>query len=242
MLIRGAVSARVEIVEGAPSGGSQGKVLVAIDVLRAFTTASWALERGVAALVLAASAAEALDCAREIPGSLVLGEVGGLPVPGCDLGNSPLELDRYGALGGKTVVFFSSHGVPTLLACRGGERVLAAGYVNSYATATAIRSYLSAAGSRPVEIVVPEFDGDEDLACAEHIADLVAGRPSDTAAVESRIWRSAAAKFLDPGQSRFDPLDLEAATSLAGPAAVAALGEHRGRTALVPLDALGDTR
>lgn len=232
----------VKVVEGAPEGGARGKVLVAIDVLRAFTTASRAFARGVAAMVVAPGPEAAFAIARELPGALVLGEQGGIMVPGCDLGNSPVEIERHGGLDGRTLVFFSSQGVPTLLACRGGELVLGAGYANAGSTAAAVRRHLADRGPMPVQIVVPRLDGDEDLAAAEHIADLVAGRPADAAATEARIRAShAAVKFLDPDDPRFDPRDLDAAATPLDGAPVAVLGEAHGRPALVPLHVNGGT-
>jgi phosphosulfolactate phosphohydrolase-like enzyme len=45
-------------------------VVVAIDVLRAFTTAAYAFGAGATSILLVGTVAEALDLARSIPGAL----------------------------------------------------------------------------------------------------------------------------------------------------------------------------
>jgi phosphosulfolactate phosphohydrolase-like enzyme len=56
-------------------------VVVAIDVLRAFTTAAYAFQAGASSIWLVGAVEEALSLGRAIPGSLVMGEVHGRRPP-----------------------------------------------------------------------------------------------------------------------------------------------------------------
>ena len=65
-------------------------VVIVVDILRMTTTSSVLVDRGLSELYVVAEEAEARQVARE-RGALLLGERGGLPLPGFDGGNSPLE-------------------------------------------------------------------------------------------------------------------------------------------------------
>ncbi|HKS16955.1 MAG TPA: 2-phosphosulfolactate phosphatase, partial [Planctomycetota bacterium] len=77
---------RVEHLEGARSARG---VAVVIDVIRAFTTAARAFAFGARDLVLVDSADAAFALKRRMPDAFLMGEVGGVRVPGFDHGNSP---------------------------------------------------------------------------------------------------------------------------------------------------------
>ena len=64
---------------------------VAIDVLRAFTTAGYLFAAGVKQIILVSGVEEAFSFAK-LPDSLILGEIDGIQVEGFDLGNSPSML------------------------------------------------------------------------------------------------------------------------------------------------------
>lgn len=98
-------------LEGAP--GVRGPAVV-IDVLRAFTTAAWALGAGAKRVLLVATVEEALDLGRSIPGSRVMGEVGGAPPAGFHFGNSPPTLAR-GDVGGRTLIHRTTAGTQGVL-------------------------------------------------------------------------------------------------------------------------------
>ena len=67
-------------------------VAVAIDVLRAYTTAAYGLAAGAREILLTGTVEEALALRAEIPGSLAMGEVNGRQPPEFDFGNSPSAL------------------------------------------------------------------------------------------------------------------------------------------------------
>ena len=71
-----------------------GVVVVAIDVLRAFTTAAYALAGGAREIRLVAGVDEAIALGRSIPGALVMGEEHGRRPDGFDLSNSPVAVTK----------------------------------------------------------------------------------------------------------------------------------------------------
>lgn len=69
--------------------GEARGVVVIIDVLRAFSTAAYALANGAVEISLVGTVEEAFELRAGLPGALIMGEVLGLPVLGFDFSNSP---------------------------------------------------------------------------------------------------------------------------------------------------------
>src|SRR5262245_43814035 len=93
---------RVSVLWAPPSGrrsrwaDGPGRVspaasAVIVDVLRATTTLTVALQHGAARVVAAATPDEARRLSDRVPGSLLCGERDGRKIEGFDLGNSPFE-------------------------------------------------------------------------------------------------------------------------------------------------------
>ncbi|MFC4639603.1 2-phosphosulfolactate phosphatase [Deinococcus hohokamensis] len=125
-----------------PHGGYPDVVLV-VDVLRATTTAVAYLERGAEGLLLTRTpdVALALRPEGDEGRSLVLGgERGGLPIPGFDFGNSPVEAAAQNFTG-KTVVMNTTNGTDAAhTAAQTGKHVLLASLTNAHAAARRARS------------------------------------------------------------------------------------------------------
>ena len=144
-------------------------VCVAIDVLRATTTLAVLFARGCRGVWLASD----VDAARAVgqaTGRLICGEQGGLPPPGFDYGNSPVEFSRLD-LAGREVVFATTNGTGTLRGCAAGRHAFAGAFVNLTATVqTALRS-LTALGEDAGRLLIAcagtrDHFGIEDAACA----------------------------------------------------------------------------
>lgn len=162
---------------GIPELASAGtpRTAVVVDVMRAFTTAAWAFERGAERIVLAGTLDEALALKAANPDWVALKD--GPPAPGFDLVNSPGKL-RDKDLAGRTVVQKTTAGTVGALAVKDAELVLCASFPVAGATAEVLRE----AGNGEVVYVVTGEDGraDEDRACAEYIAALVADADTNT--------------------------------------------------------------
>jgi 2-phosphosulfolactate phosphatase len=164
--------------------------VVVIDVLRSFTSAAVALDRGASAIypVEAISAAAALHA--RLPNSVSVGAIGGGdPVAGFDYGNSPSQL-AGAQLAGKSVVMSTAAGVRGLQRFSRARRLYAASLVCARATAEAIRA---SAAEEVCFVITGEWvdrDGDEDIACADYIEALLRGRPIDPAQIAGRVRNS----------------------------------------------------
>jgi 2-phosphosulfolactate phosphatase len=164
-------------------------VVVAIDVVRAFTTAAFAFAAGAKRILLAGTVEEALALRQRFPGALVMGEVGGKRVADFDLWNSPAQLLAHD-LSGLTLVQRTSAGTQGIVRAASAEHLFAASFVIAGATLRAIRAL------NPTELTFvvtgehPEDEkyGREDRACAHYLADLLCGRQPDRPA--ALTWAS----------------------------------------------------
>lgn len=89
-------------------------VFAVVDVLRASSAIVTLLERGVPAVIPAASVEEARQLRERFPDSFLCGERDSLPPPGFDYGNSPTEFAAR-----------EPNGRPAILTTSNGTRVLA---------------------------------------------------------------------------------------------------------------------
>ena len=87
---------------------ARGTVVV-IDVLRAFTTAAFAFERGAKKILPVSTVDEAFRMRERDPTCLLMGEINALPVPGFDLPNSP-HIVGQAELEGCTIIHRSTAG------------------------------------------------------------------------------------------------------------------------------------
>lgn len=173
-------------------------VAVAIDVIRAYTTAAYGLAAGAREILLTGTLEEALALRREIRGALAMGEVKGLRPPGFDYGNSPSAL-RGLDLSGRTLIHRTSAGTQGAVRAAGAGTLFGASFVVAGATARAIRA-LSPAQVTLIETGVRADDtGIEDIAMADYLEALLRGQQPDPAPYLERAWQAeAVGRFLDP--------------------------------------------
>jgi 2-phosphosulfolactate phosphatase len=186
-------------------GGAPG-IIVVIDVLRAFSTACYAFKRGAAKIIVTDSVEGAFTLRERFPGSLIMGERGGYPVPGFDFSNSPVEISRCD-LSGATMIQRTSAGTQGLVLCKNASRVLAASFCNASATARRLRD---------AEIVSFVITGsDEDAACADLLESRLKGGEPSFQGYAKRVRASQAAhKFLDSTNADFSSDDLDMCLNL----------------------------
>lgn len=152
-----------------------GRFVVVIDVLRASTTITTALDNGARAVWAVSEPAEARRLARKLGrgDTLLGGERDAVLIPGFDLGNSPLEYTRE-VVQGKSVVTTTTNGTRALVAGRRGAwRMVVGSYVNCSAVVGAMHDAMRAGKS--VAIICAGSDGRfslEDAACAGRFARL----------------------------------------------------------------------
>jgi 2-phosphosulfolactate phosphatase len=189
--------------------------VVVVDVLRAFTTAAWALHLGATRILAVDDAEHALALRARIDGSVAAGEHDGRQLPGFDLGNSPSALQDVD-LRDRTLIHRTSAGTQGLARTAGSALVLAASFVNAGATARALRELGVGVGQVTFVITGASLgrDGDEDLACAELIAARLAGEEPDPAPMLARVATSTAGRMFTEGHDWAPEADLQLACQL----------------------------
>lgn len=189
--------------------------VVVIDVLRAFTTAAYAIAGGADQIVLVADVAEAHELKRANAGWLAMGENRGRRVPGFDLSNSPVEVWEAD-VSGRTIVQRTSAGTCGVVAARRATRRWCSSLVCATATANAV----SATGLSDPSYVITgdwpdrtELRGDDDRIAADFIEAVRTRQRVDAHAAAKAVANSAeAARTIALGAGHVDPADIEFAT------------------------------
>lgn len=164
-----------------------GRVVVVIDVIRAFTTAAVAFERGVTEIACAPSADVGRGLRRLHPDRLLVGETKGLKPADFDFGNSPLEMSTA-QLGGRRLIQATSNGTRGLARSPDPAALLAVSALNVGATARWIASNHA---DTPWTLVCTGRTA-EDWACARYLRDLLDGSAPGRADLVAGIMDGAA--------------------------------------------------
>lgn len=170
-------------------------VVVVVDVLRAYTTAAAALDRGAREIVLVETVERALELRAALAGALAMGEVDGWPVPGFDLSNSPVEAAARADLDGRVLVHRSTAGTRGAVRARGATQRWGGAFVTAAATAAALRATAPDTVTYLVTGASKGRDGDEDRALADYLHGLLAGAAPDADRATARVPRSDAGRL-----------------------------------------------
>ena len=184
---------------------------VIIDVFRAFTCTPLLYSLGIEKSILVASPQEAFALKKDLKDALLIGEIGGVPIEGFDLGNSPSDIRQQNPslFKGRTVVQRTSAGVQgALAALEGADEVLVAGYTVARATA----DYILAKKPARVCLVAMGWElkerAPEDEGCARYIAHLLgAGDYDHNKALGEIVSNETAQRFLRADSPHFPAED-----------------------------------
>ena len=166
---------------------ASGMVLI-IDVLRAFSTAAYAFSCGAQEIRLVSTVEEALVLKAQIPNSKAMGEVGGLPPEGFDLGNSPTRILEHD-LTGITLIQRTGAGTQGAVRSVNAEAMLA----TSFVVAKATMEYVLQLKPNEITFVITGIhgmDNDEDAACAEFLEKQFTGQAVEADAYIQRVFNS----------------------------------------------------
>ena len=170
-----------------PGEATRVPIGIVVDVLRATSTIVQAVDAGYSAIYCCAEVEEAQALREELGDAVLGGERGGDPLPGFDLGNSPLEYLEPRA---ETLVLTTTNGTRAVVqAAANCELVLVGSMLNLRAVAAAARER-----GEDVEVVCAGLRGsysEDDAYCAGRIAALVGGEPT----VEAERALELAASF-----------------------------------------------
>ena len=126
-----------------------------IDALRASSTIATVFGRGVGTVAVAGTIEDARLLHRDMPGSLLCGEAGGLPPEGFDHGNSPVEFERLD-LAGRSLVLATSNGTRALAALDTARAIFVGSLLNLSACARA--ALATAPGAEAITVVCAGTD------------------------------------------------------------------------------------
>lgn len=154
-----------------------GKVAVVIDVLRATSVITTALENGVREVVPVKTIEEAQSLYSQFDASMVLrgGERHAVRIEGFDFGNSPLEYTRE-RVGDKTLILTTTNGTNAINNVKGADEVVLACFRNAEAVVNYVIERLTQGDSRDVTIVCAGTEGRfslDDGLCAGMLIDLL---------------------------------------------------------------------
>ena len=189
--------------------------VVAVDVIRAFTTAAYAFAAGARHIYLVDSVAEALAMKDADADLLAMGEDRGRRPTGFDFSNSPVAISMAD-LDGRELVQRTSAGTRGVIAARSATRLWCTSLVCASATAAAVRnSFLG----DPTYVITgnvedrPDMNGADDQATAELIERARLGHDLDAARTSQVVATSnEARRTLTLGAGDVDPDDIAYAT------------------------------
>jgi 2-phosphosulfolactate phosphatase len=191
-------------------------VVVAVDVLRAFTTAAYAFAAGATSIYLVGTVAEALELARSIPGALTMGEEHGNRPQGFDFSNSPVVVANADVQG-RVLVQRTSAGTQGVIAASNADRLFAASLVCASATAAAINRIDA---TPPTYVITGRFpdgsdSGEDDLLTANLIERARRGDPIDAVATAKAVAETPwALQIRDNDNEHVHHLDVRYATDV----------------------------
>ena len=169
-----------------PAELSAAPLAIVVDVLRATSTITQALDSGYRRVLCCEEVEEAERLRRERGESVLGGERLAVLIPGFDLGNSPSD---YVEPRGETVILTTTNGTRAIVAAAARcGRVLVGSLLNLEAVTAAARK-----GREDVTVVCAGREGDfvlDDAYCAGRMVELLGGTCSDAAEAAVRLARS----------------------------------------------------
>lgn len=170
-------------------------LVIVIDVLRAFSTAAYAFNAGANRIILVSDHHEALALRDEMPGALAMGEIDGLPPPGFDFGNSPVQVANAD-VNGRTLIQRTSSGTQGVVRSVNADGLVVASFVCAQATV----DFVQRKQPQRVTFVITgqrqDGRGDEDAACADYLQALLRGERPDPAPFLHRVRDSKNGRYL----------------------------------------------
>lgn len=163
-------------------------VVIAIDVLRAFSVAAYAFSGGAHRLWLVRSVEDAFALRGREPDALLAGEVGGRLIPGFDFNNSP-SLMAAAEVEGRLLIQRTGAGTQGAVGAVNATHVLICSLVNAKATANYARNLTDTTGG--LITLLPTFtksgDVSEDSICADYLEALLNGQDDAKISLDGQV-------------------------------------------------------
>lgn len=200
---------QIRILQGISGARRAYGYVVVIDVLRAFTTACYAVSQGSRGILPLATLAAAFELRRRHRNWILMGERNGIKVAGFDLGNSPDEIEAFGSFSGRMIIHATSNGTRGIAAVGDAETVVTGSFVN----AKAIAGHIHAQSPCHVDLVCMGTSSGpavEDDLCATYLASLIREESVDMGDIRRKIYRHPSIRrFLTNDQDQYPSKDLQ---------------------------------
>ena len=151
----------------------KGKVVVVIDVLRATSVMTTALNNGAHKIIPVLTPEEAFAIKKTAENKVVLaGERNADPIEGFDFGNSPLNMITEN-IQGVTLIMTTTNGTKAITNARMASELFVASFLNAVATVNAIE------GFKDIVFIAAGTNGSftlEDTLCSGYLASLLLER------------------------------------------------------------------
>lgn len=194
----------IEILYGLDGAKNAKGIVVIVDVYRAASVASYALEKGVKYIIPVTTVEEALALKTNDPNLVLIGEVQGIKIKGFDFGNSPHELINQN-LFEKIVVHRTSAGTQGLVNANRADICI----FGSFPTVSAIARYIKQENPKRVSIVAMDGKDSEDNVFAEYLKGTLLNKNVNKEQVQNYLKNhEASARFLDPTLKEFPIEDI----------------------------------
>ncbi len=191
----------LQLIEGAKVASG---ITVVIDVFRAFSTACYAVDKGIRRIYPVGDINQAYQLKKEHPDYLLVGERNEQKPEGFDFGNSPDQLIKT-PFAARTMIHTTSSGTQGIVNATNADEILTGSFVN----AGAIVRYIRAQNPTTVSLVCMgyacEYPTDEDTLCAEFIKNELEGKNNDFAGMIATIKAGDGARFFDPDKQSWSP-------------------------------------
>ena len=191
----------LQLLEGA--NVAEGLTVI-IDVLRAFSTACYAMEKGIEKIYPVGNIDLAYQLKKDNADFLLVGERNEQKPEGFDFGNSPTQL-KNSTIETKTMVHTTSSGTQGIANAVNAGEIITGSFVN----AAAIVRYIRAKQPETVSLVCMgyacEYPTDEDTLCAEYIKNELENQPNNFESMVDKIKKGDGARFFDPSKQSWSP-------------------------------------
>ncbi|MDR1702796.1 MAG: 2-phosphosulfolactate phosphatase [Sporomusaceae bacterium] len=177
---------------------------VIIDVFRAFSLECYLMSQGAAQIIPVQEKETAYQLKAANPDHVLVGERGGVMLPGFDYGNSPSQM-ASAFLKNKTIIHTTSAGTQGLTGAKAAQEVITGSLVN----AQAIARYIKQTGFDKISLVCMGLDAkretEEDTLCAQYLKCLLENKSIDIYREIELLKTTSGSKFFDPAQQDVFP-------------------------------------
>lgn len=177
---------------------------VIIDVFRAFSTACYAIDKGIEKIYPVGNIELAYDLKKANTDYILVGERNERKPEGFDFGNSPAQLTEA-TISAKTMVHTTSSGTQGIANAQNADEIITGSFVN----AGAIVRYIRKTQAKTVSLVCMgyacEYPTDEDTLCAKYIKNELEGNINNFGEMVETILKGDGARFFNPEKQSWSP-------------------------------------